>query len=101
MKNAEAANELVSELVEAIEKTNNNWCIQIEADGYEYISDVVVDIIDHLDTELILRYDGCLSTIKNINFATRNDDVPGITEYFIGNSTVKITFTHSDLSHKV
>lgn len=97
MENVEMVNELVLELVEAVERANNNWCIQIEADGYNYITDALIDI-DYDGTELILRYDGCSSTVRNINFATRNDDVPGITEYSIENSAIKITFTYSSLN---
>ena len=97
MEKIEAVSELVQELMKAIEKANNNWCIQIEAEGYEYIVDVAVDAIDYMNFALILRYDGSTSTIRDINFATRNDDIPGMTEYSIGNSAVKITFTHSNL----
>ncbi len=97
MENVEVIDGFVKELIGAVVKANNNWCIQVEANGYECIIDVTIDDIVYRDNVLTLKYDGCSSTLRDISLAARNDDIPGMTEYSVENSAIRITFTHSNL----
>lgn len=97
MENVDVIDKFVKELISAVVKANNNWCIQVEANGYEYVVDVAIDDIVYRNNMLTLKYDGCSNTLRNISLVARNDDIPGMTEYSVENSAIKITFTHSNL----